>query len=273
METFDQLMLLIKYIFLGLLQGVSEPLPISSSGHILIVKEFFNIHIKGLSFEMIVNFGSLIAVFLVYRRTILRLIVHSLAYLLTKREKYKEDFQFSLLLVIATIPAGCVGLIFGKWIENTFSSVITVGVALFVTGFALWSIQHLVGHKNDYDITWIDAIIVGLAQTVALIPGISRSGATIVAAMLVGMKRRTALRFSFLLYLPVSFGVSLLSVKEVIEDPYFHPLLIPYTIALITAILATFFALKWFVNLVVSGHLKYFVYYCFLVGTMILIFH
>src|SRR5699024_2041495 len=137
---------------------------------------------------------------------------------------------------------------------------------------ALWIIRNLQGRKNDGDLTFKDAIIVGLAQSVALIPGISRSGATIVAAMLLGMKQDTALRFSFLLYIPVSLGVTIISIGAIIKDRAFDTLMIPYILAFITSLIATYYALKWFINIVARGNLKYFAFYCFIVGSLVILF-
>lgn len=272
MDIITKFLLLIKYAFLGLFQGITEPLPISSSGHIVILRELFNVNIEGLSFEILVNFGSLIAVILVYRHDIIRLIKNSFIYLLKKVPDMQSDFRFSLLLVIATIPTGIIGLLLEDFISDTLSTVTVVGVTLLITGLALWVIRNLTGRKGEQHITIKDAIIVGLAQSVALIPGISRSGATIVAAMLVGMRRETALRFSFLLYLPVSFGVTILSIGDIVSDEQFDVLFIPYVIALIASIIATFYALKWFMNIMLKGRLKYFTYYCFAVGILVILF-
>lgn len=272
MDNIAELILLLKYLFLGIVQGFTEPIPISSSGHVVIIRELFGIHISGLSFEIIVNFGSLIGVLIVYRQDIIRLIHSCLRYIIKKDVQVRSDFQFVLLLIIATIPTGIIGLLFEDYISNKLTGIIIVGFTLLITGFALWVIRNLHGKKNDQDITIKDAIIIGLAQSIALIPGISRSGATIVAAMLLGMKQETALRFSFLLYLPVSFGITILSTNDIIRDPSFNSLLIPYIIAWIASIIATFYALKWFMNTMKKGNLKYFSFYCFIVGIFIIIF-
>lgn len=272
METFTALLTLIKYFVLGVIQGVTEPIPISSSGHLIIFRELFGIEIKGLSFEIVVNFGSLIAVLLIYRKDIVRLASNCLLYMLKKDQAAKSDFQFVMLLIIATIPTGVIGLLVKDYIGDRMSSIVTVGVTLLITGAAIWIIRNLSGRKSDRDVTIKDAFIVGLAQAVALIPGISRSGATIVAAMLVGMKRETALRFSFLLYIPVSLGVTVLSITDIMHDPDFDMLMIPYIIAFIAAMVASFFALKWFMNIMAKGNLKYFSFYCFIVGILILLF-
>ncbi|OZU90640.1 UDP pyrophosphate phosphatase [Virgibacillus indicus] len=267
-----ELWTLLKYLILGLIQGFTEPIPISSSGHLIIFRELFNIEIKGLSFEILVNFGSLIAVLLIYKNDIIRLIKNGLNFIFKKDEEGKGDFQFIVFLVIATIPTGILGLLFEDYIGEKLSGVAIVGYTLLITGVALWIIRNLRGRKGDGDLTVKDAIIVGLAQSVALIPGISRSGATIVAAMLLGMKQETALRFSFLLYIPVSLGITVLSITDIIGDPDFDTLMIPYLIAFIASIIASFYALKWFINIMAKGNLKYFSFYCFIVGILVILF-
>ncbi|SFL37022.1 undecaprenyl-diphosphatase [Gracilibacillus orientalis] len=258
---------LIKYLFLGLVQGFTEPIPISSSGHLLLLQDIFNVGIENLSFEVLVNFGSLIAVLMIYWKDIVHIAKNGINYIITKDKTYHNDFMFIIYLVVATIPAAVIGLLFEDYIEATFvGRAKMVGITLIVTGIALWIIRNLRGNKNDGALTMKDAIIVGLAQSVALLPGISRSGATIVAAMLLGMKQETALRFSFLLFIPVSVGTMILSVDEVVNDPNFNTLWIPYMIAFIAAIIATYYSLRWFMNVMVKGNLKYFAFYCFIVG-------
>src|SRR5699024_1237373 len=161
--------LLLKYIILGLVQGFTEPIPISSSGHLIIIRELFGVHINGLSFEILVNFGSLIAVCLVYRNAIIRLILNALRYIFRQEKKTKTDFVFILYLLVATFITGILGLWFGEYISNKLTSVTVVGITLLITGFFLWIIRNLRGKKNDGDLTLKDAIIIGLAQSVALI--------------------------------------------------------------------------------------------------------
>lgn len=262
--------MLLKYIFLGLVQGVTEPLPISSSGHLIIFRDLFQIVIDGLSFEIIVNFASFIAVIIIYRRDIFRLIKNGVLFLIHRTSKARADFHFIVCLFIATIPTGVIGLLLHDYIESKLVGPSIVGVTLLFTGIALWIIRNLKGTKSDQEITLKDAFIIGLAQTVALIPGISRSGATVVAAMLLGMKQETALRFSFLLYIPVSLGVLVFSLPDILHDQTLNVLWIPHALAFITSLLASYFALRWFMNIMKRGNLKYFSFYCFIVGTLIL---
>lgn len=263
---------IIKYIFLGVLQGMTEPLPISSSGHLLLVESFMGIDLPGLSFEVVVHFGSLIAICTVYRSAIIRLIKNSFYYVLKKEDEYYNDFKFVGLLIIATIPAGVIGLLFEDIISHTLSTVTVIGCTLIITGVFLWIIRNIMGTKGEAHISVADAVIIGCAQALALIPGISRSGATIVAALLVGINRDTALRFSFLLYIPVGVGSTIFSINNIVQDPQIHTLVIPFSIAFIASVIATFFALKWFMGIMKRGQLKYFALYCLLIGGIVLLF-
>jgi len=264
---------LIQYIILGIVQGLTEPLPISSSGHVLIFREIFSVQISGLTFEIIVNFGSLLAIMFVYRESIYQLTKNFFIYLLFRKSAAKRDFNYTLLIILATIPIGVVGMLTRHWIETSLRSLLFVGLSLLLTGFFLWLIRHLKGFKSDYQISWRDALIIGFVQIIALVPGVSRSGATIVAAMLVGLKRETALRFSFLLYIPVSLGATILSIDEITQTTQSNSMIIPLVIAWITAIIATYIALKWFVQVMLRGKLVYFTYYCVGIGSVLIVNH
>lgn len=273
MEVINSLWVLIKYFFLGLVQGFTEPIPISSSGHLVILRELFGVtEVKGLSFEILVNFGSLLAVLIIYRKDIYRLIENGIRYITTRDHAAKSDFQFILFLIIATIPTGILGVLFEDYIEAELSTVSVIGYTLLITGIALWIIRNLRGNKNDGDVTIKDAIIIGIAQAVALIPGISRSGATIVAAMLVGMKSEAALRFSFLLYIPVSLGITIMSAGDILGDENISVLAIPYILAFAASLVASYYSLRWFMNVMARGNLKYFAIYCFIVGILVILF-
>ncbi|WP_249870129.1 undecaprenyl-diphosphate phosphatase [Oceanobacillus saliphilus] len=274
MDFLSELWTIIQYFILGLVQGVTEPIPISSSGHIMIFRELFGIDTPGLSFEIFVNFASLLAILVIYREDIIRLIKNGWLYITKKEEAAKSDFRFIIYLIVATIPVGVIGVLFGDAIgavinENAMN---VVGVTLLITAAAVWMIRNLRGKKNDGDLSMKDALIVGFSQAIAVTPGISRSGATIVASMLVGMRQETALRFSFLLYIPVSLGTAILEIPAIVNDPSFSTLWIPYVVAFITAFIASYFALRWFMNIMAKGNLKYFAYYCLVVGLLVIFF-
>ncbi|WP_067730685.1 undecaprenyl-diphosphate phosphatase [Oceanobacillus damuensis] len=274
MDFLVELWTIIQYFILGLVQGVTEPIPISSSGHIMIFRELFAIDSPGLSFEIFVNFASLLAVLTIYRRDIVRLIRNGWLYVTKKEETAKSDFRFIIYLIVATIPVGVIGVLFGDAIGQIINenAMNVVGVTLLITAAAVWMIRNLRGRKNDGDLTIKDALIVGFSQAIAVTPGISRSGATIVASMLIGMRQETALRFSFLLYIPVSLGTAILEIPAILSDPSFSTLWIPYVVAFITAFIASYFALRWFMNIMAKGNLRYFAYYCVVVGLLVIFF-
>lgn len=268
----EDFILWLKYLLLGIVQGVTEPIPVSSSGHLIVAQRLMGMEQNGLSFEILTNTASLIAIVFIFRKDLQRLTVNGLSYVRTRRPEFKADFMFILYIIVGTIPAVIIGLLFKDQIEEIFASVRTVGVALLFTGVALWLIRNLRGRKLDNDLSFKDALIVGLAQAVALIPGISRSGSTVITSIAVGMKQETALRFSFMLYIPISLGGMVLGVSDIASDPDFAPLFIPYLIAFIATLICTYFAMKWFMNIMARGNLKYFAYYCFVVGSLLLVF-
>lgn len=268
----DAWLLWAKYLILGLVQGITEPIPISSSGHLVIVRQLFHVRAEGLSFEIFVNFASLLAILLVYRKDLYRLTTHGLRYITTRNHQYKSDFMFILYLGIATLPVGLIGLWWGDAIQEALSNIQVVGVTLLLTAVALYAIRNLEGKKSDHALTTTDAIMVGFAQAVAVTPGISRSGATIVASMLLGMTRETALRFAFLLYIPVSLGTAVLELPAMAQDPAMGNLLVPYMIAFFASFVSSYGALKAFMHLMARGNLIYFVYYCLAAGIGVLLF-
>lgn len=269
----EELIILLKYLLLGVFQGITEPIPVSSSGHLILLQELIGVELGGLTFELIVNFASLIAVLIIYRDSISKLFLGATNYLISRQKKDQEDFRFVMYLIIGTVPAVIIGLLLGDQIAEHLTGVKVIGATLLVTGTALWLIRNLRGRKRDSDLSIKDAVIVGLAQAVALIPGISRSGATIVAAMALGMKQETALKFSFLLYIPVSVGGIVLAISDVLKMPNINDLLIPYLIAFIGSLVASYFSLRWFMGIMARGNLVYFSVYCFVVGTLaILVF-
>lgn len=262
----------LKYAILGLVQGFTEPIPVSSSGHLVIVERLFGLHIEGLGFEVLVNFASLLAVLFIYRQDIIRLAVNTFRFLFTRTPEAKADFMFVIYLIVATIPAGVIGLIFKDTIADVFKGTKVIGATLLLTALALWLIRNLRGHKGDKDLGAEETFIVGLVQAIALIPGISRSGSTIVAAIALGWKQETALRFSFFLYIPVSLGSMILEGKDMIKDPTFEQMVIPYLITFLCSFVASYFALKWFMGIMIRGDLKWFSLYCVFAGLFVLFF-
>lgn len=264
---------LIKYIFLGMLQGFTEPIPVSSSGHLVVFRELINGNaFNDLNFEIIVNFGSLIAIILFFWNDIKILINDFFMYIKTKDKKFYNNFKYCWLIVVATIPAGLIGVLFKDQIEGLLVSVKVIGAALLITSGFLYLIRNIKGTKSDKDITFKDAIIIGLFQVVALFPGISRSGSTLVGGMFRDLKRDAAFKFSFMLYIPISLATMVLGVGDLISMNLSAEYWLYYLCGMIASAIVTFFATKWFHNIMKSGKLIYFVYYCLIAGALILIF-
>lgn len=260
---------ILKFIFLGAIQGITETLPISSSGHIVIFKELTHIDVpeNDLTFAILLHFGSLIAIIYFYRKVIAELFVNFFGYLISKEETKKADFKYVWLLVVATIPAGVIGILFKDFIEEKLSNILTVGISLLVTSMVLFYISKLkLGNKDKSDITFIDAIIIGVVQAIAIIPGISRSGSTVSASLSRKFDIDNALRFSFLLFIPAALGAALIDVKNFFENPEVTSNIVLYLISFLTSILFTYLSLHFFISVIKRGKLAYFSLYCFVVG-------
>ena len=261
---------LLKYIFLGLIQGFTEPLPISSSGHLVIMEEILRIQVQDLNFEIFVNAGSLVAIVFIYRKFLGSLIKNSIQYLLKREDIYKKDFHYVLLIVVAVIPAGVIGFLLKDNIETYLKSIHVVGITLLITGLALTLVSKGINDiKSKENITFFDAIVIGLFQVIALIPGISRSGSTMIGGLSRKITFEETMRFSFMLYIPISLGALLLGILDLDPSTVFIE---GYIAGFIVSMIATYFAVKFLFSVVSKGNIKYFSMYCFVVGGLVLIY-
>ncbi len=263
--------MLLKYLILGIIQGFTEPLPISSSGHLRIFKSIFNSDVlNDMNFEIIVNFGSLIAILILYRKEIISIINDFFKYISTKDNKYKTNYNYAWCIVIGTIPCALLGLFVKDFVEEK-TTVKFVGAMLLVTSLFLFLIKDIKGKKEKENLTFIDAIKIGLFQAVALVPGISRSGATVVGGMFSNLKRETALNYSFMLYIPVSVASMILGVSDLISSGNLSSLFIPYFVSMIVSGIVTYYSAKLFMDIMKKGKLIYFSIYCLIAGLLTII--
>jgi len=259
---------LIKYIFLGMVQGFTEPLPISSSGHVYIFSELLGIEITDINFGIVVNAGSLIAIVIVFRKRILELIVNVFKFVFKKQKEFKNDFNYAVMLIIAVIPAGIAGLLLENFISEYLLSLFTIGVGLLITAIALTLVGKEAVENKKEDITFIDALVIGLFQVFTLVPGISRSGGTMVGGLSRKIRFEDTMRFSFLLYIPISVATLILGMFNLSSN---KPYVLGYIFAFVASLITTFFAVKWFFKMVRKGNLKYFSIYCTIVGIALVI--
>ena len=265
----------LKYILLGVLQGFTEPLPISSSGHLVLFKNLFNTNmLTDVNFEIIVNFGSFIAILIIFWKDIIRLIKAFFGYIFVKekRKEYYPDFKYALLIIVGSIPVGVTGILFKDKIEAFSENMMILGTAFLITAFMLFLVRNSKGKKNDYDITYKDAIIIGCMQMISLMPGISRSGATLVGCLLCGLSRSSSLKYAFMLYFPVSVASMGLGVLDLIKEGSISSLLLPYTMGLIAAGIVTYLTYTWMSELVKKGKLWKFSIYCLILGIFVLFY-
>lgn len=267
---------LLKYIFLGFVQGITEPIPVSSSGHLLIFQKL----IGGMDkidygiLATLTNFGSFIAICLIFKNELIDLFKSFFGYLKNKDKKEYSNYKYCWYIVLATIPAGIMGLVVTKlgFFDALEKNVKFVGVTLLITGIFLFLIRNFKGKKDKKDITLKDALTVGLFQVVALVPGISRSGSTMIGGMFRGLKRETAFNFSFMLYIPISIATTLLGFKDLISANLDINTVMLYLISTIVAFIFTYIGTKWFRKMVKEGKLIYFSLYCLIVGLLVIIF-
>ena len=256
-------------LILGLLQGLTEFLPVSSSGHLELGSALFGLtdpH-DNLQFSIIVHGATVLSILVVFRHDLLRMIRGVL------RFQWNEETRFAALLLVSAIPVGIVGLLFEGTISNFFGGrIFLVGCMLLVTATLLFLTRFF--RPGNTPLSFGRALVVGLAQTVAILPGISRSGATISMALFLGVDREKATRFSFLMVLVPIIGATLLEVKDLLAQSAeaapvnAGPMLIGFFAAFFSGLLAC----SWMLRLVKQGKIVYFSIYCLAVGlTAILI--
>lgn len=206
---------LITAILLGVLQGATEFLPVSSSGHLVLAEALFHIQEAGLSFDVALHMGTLVAILLYFKRDLLA-IVGSLFRLGSQEPTARQNQRLALLLIVATIPAAVIGKIYGDQIEENLRQPLVVAATLAGVGLILlWAEKISTRTRFLHDLRLMDAIIIGLAQACALVPGVSRSGITMTAGLFRHMDRTAAARFSFLMSAPIIAGAGLLNLIKI----------------------------------------------------------
>jgi undecaprenyl-diphosphatase len=243
----------INSIFLGIIQGLTEFLPISSSGHLVLGQHFLGIENSGILLEVVLHLGTLLSILLYYRRAISNLL-HGIS----KRDS--ESLHYALMLAVATIPVVVAGLMFKNQLESLFLPKV-VPYMFLITGCILFTTQ--VASESQKSITLKIAIVVGCAPALAMLPGISRSGMTISLALLLGIHRVDAAKFSFFMAIPVLLGAGILQLGDVGE---MSVQVWPLFLGFLSAFISGYVVIKWLINLISNQHYWKFSYYCIFVG-------
>ena len=265
-------------VILGFVQGVAEFLPISSSGHLSILQNFFGMEEPDNLFNVLLHFATLLAVFIAYRRDIAEMIVEFFRGVgaLASRNRSSQPVpparRLVMMIILGTLPLFLVVPVQDK-VEAMGASNLFVGLALLATGIILFFSDRMArGHKTARTATVADALLVGCAQAVAVIPGLSRSGSTIAAGMALGFDRNFAVRFSFLLSMPAVLGATLLKVIDVAQEGTVDPAVLPmYLVGMVVAGVVGYFSIQLVRLLASKGKFGNFAYYCWIVGVVSLV--
>lgn len=253
----------LEALVLGMVQGLTEFLPVSSSGHLVIFQHLLGLKEVPLAFDVLLHIGTLVAVFIAFWEDIISIL---------KRPLDKLTF----LIIVGIIPAGLAGYFLEDYVEMAFQSLLVVGVGLIFTGAILKISENYANNrillKQAEETSFRDALFIGIMQALAILPGISRSGSTIAAGLFAGLDRDFAARFSFLLSIPVILGAGILQLKNLhLSSETIN--LIPYITGFVSSIFFGYFAIKVVLRLVRKGRLSVFSYYCWAVALFSLVMY
>jgi len=245
-------------IILGIVQGLTEFLPVSSSGHLVLAQELLRVNQPGIAFELVLHLGTLIAVFVYFRAAIWRLVRAACGM------GSADDRKMILWLIIGTIPAGVLGIALKDFFEQAFASPVSTSWELIITGGILLSTRF--ARHGDRPVTFKSALVMGCGQAIAIMPGISRSGTTITAGLFSGVKPAQVAEFSFLLSIPAVAGAILLDVGEIVHVS--ADLVAPYLVGALVAMVLGLLSVYVVLATVKRGKFDYFAYYCFAAGAL-----
>ncbi|WP_017728170.1 undecaprenyl-diphosphatase UppP [Halalkalibacterium ligniniphilum] len=268
-------MSIIEAIIIGIVQGISEFLPVSSTAHIIITQMLFNVSFPGLGFEVFLHLASIFAVIIYYRKDLLDIITGFFGFFQNKTKENKVQFLFAIYLVVATGITGVLGLLLEGFIGDSLKTPSFIAFALAITGIFLIIIERFYkyGVRKEENMTFLDSIIIGLVQTLAVFPGISRSGSTLIAGLFAGLSKETAVRFSFLLSIPVILGSSVLTIGDFVDGSLVETIgLLPLVVAFITTFVCSWLGILWLIDFLKRSKLVYFAYYCFALALFVFFF-
>ena len=254
---------IIHAIVLGIIQGLTEFLPVSSSGHLELAKFFMDdtsAAEQSMLMTVMLHGATALSTIIVFWKDILQILKGLFQF------KWNEELQFSLKIILSMIPAAFIGIVFDEQIEQLFDRrILLVGIMLAITGLLLFLADR--AKNTDKEVDWINALIIGISQAIAILPGISRSGATISTSVLLGIDREKAARFSFLMVVPLIFGKI---AKDILSGDitYDSENIVSLSAGFAAAFLTGLLACTWMIKLVKNSKLTYFSIYCFIVAAI-----
>lgn len=268
----------IEAVFLGIVQGLTEFLPISSSGHLVLAQAILGIKEDGIAFEIFVHFGTLLSVITVYRHDLFTIMRDFLTFLNLKLKNKKSQenpshelsgLRLLIFIIVGTLPTAILGFLFRGTFESAFSNAGFVSGALIFTGVILSATRY--AHEKKMSLNYSKSLLIGLAQVVAFFPGVSRSGTTIGAGLMLGIRPDEAAKYSFLMAIPLILGVTLIKSFEIIVSPPPLERIVFFAAGCVSAYLSGLWAIRWLIAAVQKGRFDRFAYYCFGIGILGLI--
>ncbi len=271
-------MTITQAIILGLVQGLAEFLPISSSGHLAILQYFFEIDAdKVLIFSVMLHLGTLISVFIVYWKDIVELCIELV-------EVIKDIFtgkglglnknptrRLGYMIIVATIPTAIIGVLFDDIFKGFYTTLLPIGIGLLITGTVLKIAEKINKNKKDImEMSFLTALIVGICQGIAITPGISRSGSTLFGGLISGVKREVAVKYAFLISIPSIIGSVIFEISGVIEQGFDSANILPIIVGMTVAAVSGLIAIKTMIAFVSKQKLVYFSYYTWVLGIAII---
>ena len=260
---------LIKYVVLAIVQGLGEVLPISSSGHLLIIRNMLGIDTKGMSIELILHLASLLALFIYYKKTIFSLVKGNIRYIFKRNKEYTSDFKFLKGMIISLIPTCLVGYFLNDYLDYFFSYSVIVGVFLILNGINLYSIKNKENIKSISELKTSSFVKIGIGQCLGLVPGFSRSGSCLSMCYREKINKDDSEKFTFLMLFPLVTGSIILNLEDFVFNKSEIPLLV---ISFILTFMITLFSIKILNKIIKNNKLHYFSYYCLIVGILLIIF-
>ncbi len=265
---------LIISIFLGIVQGLTEFLPISSSGHLVLLHDIFQIgKIDSLTFDVALHLGTLVALVVFFYKDIIKYLKAFLKSFVNWNLKNDLNQKIAWLILISMIPAVFVGYFFEEIIKSVFRASFPVAIVLILVSFLFFGAEKYSKKSKDFaSLTWQKSLLIGMAQAIALIPGVSRSGITIISGMAFNLKREIAARFSFLMAIPIVFAAAIKKIYDAIQSQIVTEGILIYFLGFLSAAVIGYFCIKYFLRFLQKYSLNWFAVYRIILGVAILIY-
>lgn len=283
-------MSLLQAIIMGIIQGATEFLPVSSSGHLALFKILFHVNTDtGLMFDVMLHLGTLIAIFAVYYKDIIRMIVEAfkiirdvfiniVRFFRNKFGKEENEYlkivtngyrKFVLLVIVSTIPTGIIGLVASDFVEMASEILLIPGICLIITSILLFISDRIQsGNKGPKNVSYTNGFIIGICQGIATLPGLSRSGTTIAACLISGFDRRFAVKYSFIMSIPAVLGAAILELKDISTAAISGTEILYYVIGMAVAAVVGYICIKTMLVIVRNKKFTIFSIYCLIIGAL-----